>query len=200
MHKVFITYHHENDQYYKDCLVEVGQRFGIFIDRSVYTGNIPDDLSDEAIRIKIRNEYLRDSTVTIVLVGLETKKRKHVDWEIYSSMFDGKVNKKSGILVVILPRVDNNNYIASHKREKQIVYPDLKGYYVARDRKTLEQRHPYAPDRIIDNLIKPESLISVTGWERVSDPSKLKFLINATFEDRAKCEYDLRRLLKRQNS
>lgn len=200
MHKVFITYHHENDQFYKDQLVAVGQLYNIFIDRSVNTGDISDDLSDEDIRVKIREEYLRDSTVTIVLVGSETKKRKHVDWEIYSSMFDGKVNKKSGILVVNLPQVDKGNYIVTHEGEKQIVYPGFKVCNITIDRKTLEQRHPYAPDRIIDNLIKPEAHISVTSWDKVSDPMKLEFLIKATFSDRIKCKYDLSRNLKRRNS
>ena len=51
------------------------------------TGDISDELSDARIREKIRDEYLRDSTGTIVLVGTETKRRKHVDWEIYSSMY-----------------------------------------------------------------------------------------------------------------
>lgn len=198
MHKVFITYHHANDQYYKDQLVAIGERYNILIDRSVDTGDISDDLSDEEIRIKIRDEYLRDSTVTIVLVGTETKKRKHVDWEIYSSMFDGKVNKKSGILVVNLPHVDKHNYIAPHKGEKQFVYTNFESCNV--DEKILKQRHPYAPDRIIDNLIRPESLISVTGWEKILDPRKLNFLINATFKDRAKYKYDFSRPLKRRNS
>lgn len=200
MHKVFITYHHENDQCYKDQLVAVGQQCNIFIDQSVDTGDISDDLGDEDIRIKIRDEYLYDSTVTIVLVGTETKKRKHVDWEIYDSMFDGKVNKKSGILVVNLPHVDNQNYIASHEGEKHLIYPDLKGCNVTRDRENLEQQHPYAPDRIIDNILKPKDLISITGWDRILDPRKLHFLINATFEDRVKCKYDLSRPLKRHNS
>ena len=38
------------------------------MDRSVDTGEIPDNLEDEQIRELIRDEYLRDSTVTIVLV------------------------------------------------------------------------------------------------------------------------------------
>ena len=75
----------------------------VFIDRSVDTGDISDDLDDQTIREKIRDEYLRDSSVTILLVGTETKNRKHIDWEVYSSMIDGRVNKKSGILVVNLP-------------------------------------------------------------------------------------------------
>ena len=64
MHKVFISYHHENDQRYKDALVEFGHKNSIFIDESVDTGDISDDLNDESIREKIRDEYLRDSTVT----------------------------------------------------------------------------------------------------------------------------------------
>ena len=85
MHKVFISYYH-GDQEYKDDLVKLSDQRGIFVDRSVDTGDISDDLSDERIRELIRDSYLRDSTVTIVLVGTETQRRKHVDWEIYSSM------------------------------------------------------------------------------------------------------------------
>ena len=103
MHKVFISYHHANDQWYKDNLVSMGKYQKIFIDQSVDTGDISDNLSDPAIREKIRDEYLRDSTVTIVLVGQETKRRKHVDWEVYSSMIDGKINKKSGISPLTYP-------------------------------------------------------------------------------------------------
>lgn len=98
-HKVFISYHHLNDQAYKESLLEWNKNnnYDIFIDASVDTGDIDDNLSDASIREKIRDEYLSDSTVTILLVGTETKNRKHVDWEIYSSMYDGQVNKKSGV-------------------------------------------------------------------------------------------------------
>ena len=91
-HKVFISYHHANDGIYKESLLLLNRDYGLFIDASVDTRGIDDTLSDQRIREIIRDDYLRDSTVTIVLVGLETKKRKHVDWEIYSSMFDGTVN------------------------------------------------------------------------------------------------------------
>ena len=72
MHKVFISHHHGNDQGYKDDLVKFGEENEIFVDRSVDTGDIPDDWTDERIRRVIRDDYLRDSTVTIVLVGRET--------------------------------------------------------------------------------------------------------------------------------
>ena len=85
-HKVFISYHHTNDQWAKEALLKCNEENDIFINGSVDTGDISDDLSDEKIRKKIRDEYLRDTTVTILLVGTETKNRKHIDWELYSSM------------------------------------------------------------------------------------------------------------------
>ena len=72
-HKVFISYHHDNDQWAKETLLKCNEENDIFIDGSVDTGDISDDLSDEEIRKKIRDEYLRDTTVTILLVGTETK-------------------------------------------------------------------------------------------------------------------------------
>lgn len=202
MHKAFISYHHANDQVYKDCLVQMGENHEIFIDRSVDTGDISDDLTDQAIREKIRDEYLRDSTVTIVLVGQETKRRKHVDWEIYSSMIDGKVNKKSGILVVSLPSIAANCSIyVSHSGEKKAVYPDIHVWQTLTSRSEFESYYPYMPDRIIDNLVEPKATVSVTNWSRIENsPYNLQFLIDAAFKDRAKCDYDLRRPMRRNNS
>ena len=200
MHKVFISYHHENDQWYKERLAEFGWQHSIFIDESVDTGNIDDDLSDERIREIIRDGYLRDSTVTIVLVGTETKRRKHVDWEIYSSMYDGAVNKKSGILVLNLPRISEYFHVA-HKDEKTMVYPDVTSWTTIDSREEYERRYPYMPDRLIDNLLKSEAKISVAPWDRIkSDVGKLRFLVDAAFEDRSRCEYDLSRPMRRHNS
>ena len=198
MHKVFISYHHKNDQRCKNALVEFGLQHSIFIDESVDTGDISDSLSDESIREKIRDEYLRDSTVTIVLVGTETKRRKHVDWEIYSSMYDGTVNKKSGILVVSLPGTSDLGWMA-HDREKEIVYPNVTSWVSVNTRTEHERRYPYMPDRIIDNLLEPKARISIVPWNRINETS-LKFLVDAAFEDRGRCEYDLSRPMRRANS
>ena len=53
MHKVFISYHHANDQWYKNRLIEFGESFSLFIDRSVDTGDIPETWNDQQIREKI---------------------------------------------------------------------------------------------------------------------------------------------------
>ena len=200
MHKVFISYHHCNDQDYKEDLVALARHEKIFIDKSVDTEDIDDSLPDERIREIIRDEYLRDSTVTIVLVGQDTKRRKHVDWEIYSSMFDGKVNKKSGIVVVNLPGT-SDYFTAPRPREKKVVYPDIEDWTKVSTRAEYERRYPHMPARIVDNLLKREAKVSVVPWERVvSSPTRLKYLVDAAFDDRANCQYDLSRPMRRANS
>lgn len=196
--KVFISYHHANDQWYKDELLRLNARHQIFIDCSVNTREIDEDLTDETIRRKIRDEYLADTTVTILLVGAETKYRKHVDWELYSSMFDGSVNKKSGIVVINLPSANSTYFTAAHASEKEVVHPECTSWTSIDDRAEYERRYPNMPARIIDNLLAPKAKISVITWEKAI--GKLGFLIEAAFQDRANCEYDLSRPMRRKNS
>ena len=199
MHKVFISYHHHNDQAFKDSLVTFNVTHKIFDDQSVDTGDIDDRLDDEAIRTKIRDEFLKDTTVTILLVGTETKGRKHIDWELYSSMYDGMINKKSGILVIQLPSTNCSSVYATHEGEKQTVYPDILNWTPITERTEFERRHPFLPDRIIDNLLAPKVKISVTTWDKIT-VGTLKYLIDAAYNDRQSCEYDLSRPMRRANS
>jgi len=196
--KVFISYHHRNDQAYKEALLTFNRTHQIFIDASVDTGDIDEDLPPETIREKIRDEYLANSTVTILLVGTETKYRKHIDWELYSSMFDGRVNKKSGILVINLPSSNCESFHAVHPNEKALVYPDYSSWTTVNGRADYERRYPCLPDRIIDNLLAPKAKISVVPWDRLM-PSRLQFLIEATFQSRNQCEYDLSRAMRRND-
>ncbi len=113
-HKVFISYHHANDQVYRDKFERLFvNTYDIMVSRSVQIGDIDTNLKTETIRQKIRDEYLSDSTVTVVLIGSETWKRKHVDWEISSSIRSTQLSSRSGLLGIILPtypRVDRTKY------------------------------------------------------------------------------------------
>ena len=199
MHKVFISYHHANDQWYKEELAKFAEQHQIFDDQSVDTGEIDDDLDDETIRELIRDDYLKDTSVTILLVGTETKHRKHVDWEIYSSMRDGKVNKKSGILVITLPSTGCTSYHAAHEGEKKLLYPTTTQWTTIKERSEFERRYPCLPNRIIDNLLASKVKISVTNWDKIN-VGTLTFLVNAAYDDRRSCEYDLSRKMRRANS
>lgn len=103
-HKTFVSYHHENDQWDRDKFETLfAAHYGVFIAKSVQIGDIDPNLSVDSIRRKIREDYLGDSTVTVVLVGKETWKRKHVDWEIGATIRNTKLNPRSGLLGIILP-------------------------------------------------------------------------------------------------
>lgn len=103
-HKVFVSYHHANDQYYKNQFESLfSDIYSIYVTKSVQIGNINPLIKTETIRQKIRDEYLRDSTVTVVLIGTETWKRKHVDWEIGASIRQTAFNSRSGLLGIFLP-------------------------------------------------------------------------------------------------
>ena len=98
-HKCFISYHHANDQYYKDKFVKLFDDYlDIFIDKSVSDGDISDDSSMDYIMQQIRENYLSDSSVTIVLIGKETWKRKYIDWEISAGIRNTQKNPRSGLI------------------------------------------------------------------------------------------------------
>ena len=198
-HKVFISYHHANDQWAKDRLVELNNQYDIFIDCSVDTGDIPDDWDDQKIRTEIRDNYLQDSTVTILLVGTETKYRKHIDWELYSSMFDGAVNKKSGIVVIMLPSTGCTYNQASHANEKTEVFPQVDSWEKIKTRSEFERCFPCMPDRIIDNLLAENASISVANWNQLNI-NQLKVLIDNAARDRSSNQYNMSRPMKRRNS
>jgi len=194
-HKVFISYHHMNDQDYKNSLCTLARMYNIFEDASVNTGGISDELTDQQIRTIIRDDYLRDSSVTIVLVGTETKYRKHVDWEIYSSMYNGAKNKKSGILVINLPSI-NGSQISICDEDKLILGPEIKWSPI-----TSYDRYEYLPGRIVDNLKSSDVRISVVDYSRIiNNPEGLKQLIDIAYNNRDTNHYNLSVPMRRRNS
>ena len=103
-HKTFISYHHANDEQFKISFKKIFDDIhDIIVPWDVEIGDIDPNLKADTIRRKIRDEYLRDSTVTVVLIGSQTWQRRHVDWEIYSSLRDTNSNPRSGLVGILLP-------------------------------------------------------------------------------------------------
>lgn len=100
-HKVFISFH-VDDQKYKNRFVRMmGNNI---VDKSVKDDDIDDtNLKVSRIRQIIRDDFIADATVTVVLIGPCTWKRKHVDWEIGSSLRETKKNPRCGLLGILLP-------------------------------------------------------------------------------------------------
>jgi len=99
--KVFVSYHHANDQRRADYLKAFYGSNNTIIDRSLPTA-LASDNNDYILSV-IRSRHLKDSTVTIVLIGSETYKRKWVDWEIYSSLRPYLGRTRNGLLGIYLP-------------------------------------------------------------------------------------------------
>lgn len=151
-HKVFVSYHHANDQIYRDKFEYLFSRIhNIFDSWSVQLGEIDPNLQTETVRQKIRDEYLRDSTVTVVLVGNQTWQRKHIDWEISSSIRDTIHNPRSGLLGIMLPTY-------------------RKPYFSKYDRYTI-------PPRLHDNI--ECSFAEIYDWS--DDPSEVSSWIHKAF-------------------
>lgn len=103
-HNVFVSYHHDKDQYYREEFEKLFNTiYDIIVSKSVQINEIDPNLPAERVRQIIRDNYLRDTTVTVVLIGKETWKRKHVDWEIGASIRATQYNSRSGLFGIFLP-------------------------------------------------------------------------------------------------
>jgi len=107
-HNIFISYHHDNDQGYRDQFENMFiTSYDIAVSKSVQIGDINPNLPTDRIRQIIRDQYIKDTTVTIVLIGKETWKRKHIDWEIGSSIRQTQNNSRCGLIGILLPSRDD---------------------------------------------------------------------------------------------
>ena len=121
--KVFLSYHHD-DQDWKDRFVELYR--DDIIDKSVEDGDINNaNLLVETTRQQIREDYMSQATVTVVLIGPCTWQRKHVDWEIGSSLRDTTQNPRCGLMGILLPNHHDAGKGTCHPRR---VPPRLADY------------------------------------------------------------------------
>ncbi|MEN6424318.1 MAG: TIR domain-containing protein [Phycisphaerales bacterium] len=109
--KVFISYHHDGDQAYYDRFVRLfDAHYEIITDTSLERRVDSDDV-DYQQRV-IREEHVTGSSVTIVLCGPESWKRRWIDWEIHMTL-----NKQHALLGIALPTAVTNHL-------GQIIAPD----------------------------------------------------------------------------
>lgn len=161
-YKVYVSYNHSiEDQEYRNHFEEILlANQDVVIMKPAQIGNIDANLDVETIRQKIRDEYLRDSAVTVVLIGSETWKRRHVDWEIGASVRKTQDSPGSGLLGIILP-----------------TYP----------RNDITQYNQYTiPPRLYDNI--KCGFASIYDWE--TDPFIVQKWIHDAFERRNKLDPD----------
>lgn len=105
-YKCFISYKTE-DQLFKNHIQN-----NLKIDMVDKSLNEPiNSYDDNYIMRKIREDYLRDSTVTIFLIGnnssesLGPYEQRFIKWELQASLYNGVGNTRNGILGIVLPHM-----------------------------------------------------------------------------------------------
>lgn len=110
-HKVFVSFHHADDDYRLEFENAFSNNVETFVSRSVKDGDIDQYIKTDTARRLIRDKFISDSTVTIVLIGKNTWRRKHVDWELGYSLKSTSQNTRSGLIGILLPNYEKcSNY------------------------------------------------------------------------------------------
>lgn len=98
--KCFISYH-QRDKAAVDRFIDTFG--GSFIRRGMeMTDDIIDSNNTDYVMRRIRELYLEDSTVTIVLIGQCTWARRYVDWEVQASLRQPANGLPNGLLAIQL--------------------------------------------------------------------------------------------------
>ena len=110
-HRCFVSHHKANATAVAKFVEEFSD---VFTAKTLGVSDEDDfinsDDTDYVMR-RIRELYLSNTTVTIVLIGECTKARKYVDWEIASSLRNDPKNGRSGLLGINM-RSMNTRYLA----------------------------------------------------------------------------------------
>lgn len=103
--KVFISYHHAKDQWACDTLRDIfSAELELFTDRSLREPVNSENM--DYVNRWIRENQIKGTSITIVLCGEETNKRKCVDWELYSTLY-----YNHALLGLVLPSAKRNMYV-----------------------------------------------------------------------------------------
>jgi len=113
-HKTYISFKTE-DEAYKKAIQEISDLDIIHKSLDVPINSTDDDY----IMQVIRSEYLADSTVTILLIGLygaENRgeyEQRYIKRELQGSLYHSAGNTKNGILGIVLPEAESSIYKGS---------------------------------------------------------------------------------------
>ena len=107
--KCFISYHHADQNEVDRFIQTYDERRDILIARAIgMSQEIIDSTNTDYVMRRIRELYLQDSTVTILLIGKCTWARRYVDWEIQSSLRHGEYTIPNGLVGIVLPSAGKN--------------------------------------------------------------------------------------------
>lgn len=107
-HKTFISYHHADEDEVSEFINHFDHDHDVLLSRGIgasMAGDVIDSTNSDYIKRRIRELYFRDSSVTLVLVGADTWKRRYVDWEVAASLRNTATSSRNGLLAITLPSI-----------------------------------------------------------------------------------------------
>ena len=124
-HNCFISFKKE-DIVYKDELIKILKEENVIeksLDKTI------DSEDGDYIMQKIREDYLKDSTVTLFLIGehssenegYDEKGRAHnyfIQRELQASLYNGVSNTRNGIVGIVIPKMYNKIFLGSYTCNK----------------------------------------------------------------------------------
>ena len=127
-HRCFVSYHKVNSTAVKNFVEEFSD---VFTAKTVGVTDEDDFINSDDrdyVMRRIREKYLSNTTVTIVLIGECTKARKYVDWEIASTLRNDPVNGRSGLLGINMKSV-GSRWLVPPRLEDNYDTEDKTGSY-----------------------------------------------------------------------
>lgn len=119
-HNCFISFKKENSIYKNKILDKLGEERiqGRALDRWIDSNDI------EYVMQKIREEYMKNTSVTIFLIGSHSSEKEGSDIygdknafikkELQATLYDGKGFRRSGLLGVVLPEMEDKIYLGDY--------------------------------------------------------------------------------------
>ena len=109
---MFLSYHHADQVAVQEFIDTFDEDHNVFISRAI---TMPDDIINsndpDYIMSRVRTLYLKDSTVTIVLIGRCTWARKFVDWEVQASLRRPANGLPNGLMAVLLNKTGTSGHL-----------------------------------------------------------------------------------------
>lgn len=118
--KVFISFYQSDRAEVDDFIKKWATQENVFIPKVLGISGKDDFINStnpQYVMQRIRELYLGDSTVTIVLLGSCTHSRRYVDWEIKASLTQGEDNIPNGLIGIILPSKGNSCYLPQRLKD-----------------------------------------------------------------------------------
>jgi hypothetical protein len=126
--KCFISYHHADQAWVDHFVNTFDHSRDLFVARGLgqtMAQDIIDSADTDYVMRRIRQLYVSDSSVTLVMLGKCTWARRYVDWELQASLRAPQNGLPNGLLAIKLPTFPENGFFPD-RLNRNLLSPERK--------------------------------------------------------------------------